>query len=282
MKEMQKKEKIVSIVFIIYLLCFVFRLFEYFILRTDQTVVGEAVVHKLIGIAILFVAAKLLQLGAEEIGYVREYILRGVLRGLIFGLVVFTLAYGVEILLMVAQGNFDSVQVYVSTYAVDQNVGQQTAVVFFLICILGNVINVAMEEGIFRGIFLTILQKKYSFIVSATITSILFGLWHCVGPIRNYFDGISSMEGTLANIIMLVVTSGLVGFKFALLTKMTGSLYMAMGDHFVNNTIVNMLHIVSDAGADELMFVRITIAQSVSCILVFVYYIKSYHKTNKR
>lgn len=55
MKEMQKKEKIVSIVFIIYLLCFVFRLFEYFILRTDQTVVGEAVVHKLIGIAILFV-----------------------------------------------------------------------------------------------------------------------------------------------------------------------------------------------------------------------------------
>ena len=55
---MEKKNhgKALSVVLLVYIVCVVFRLFEYFILRTDKTWVGEAVVHKLIGIAILFVA----------------------------------------------------------------------------------------------------------------------------------------------------------------------------------------------------------------------------------
>ena len=87
-----------------------------------------------------------------------------------------------------------------------------------------------------------------------------------------------SMGGMIANIAMLVGTSALVGFKFAMLTKMTGSLYMAMGDHFVNNTIVNLLHVVSDSGVDEMMAVRVAIAQSVSFILVLLCFIRRHLK----
>ena len=60
------------------------------------------------------------------------------------------------------------------------------------------------------------------------------------------------------------------------MTKMTNNLYMAMGDNFVNNTIVNILHVVSKTGADELQFVRITAAQTLSFIIVLVYYLKKY------
>lgn len=81
-----------------------------------------------------------------------------------------------------------------------------------------------------------------------------------IAPLRNYYDGTSSMGGLIFNATLLVVTSGLIGFKFALLTKMTNNLYTAMGDHFVNNTIVNILHVVSKTSADELQFVRITVA----------------------
>lgn len=97
-----------------------------------------------------------------------------------------------------------------------------------------------------------------------------------IAPLRNYYDGTSSMGGFIFNAALLVVTSGLIGFKFALLTKMTNNLYMAMGDHFVNNTIVNILHVVSKTGADELQFVRITVAQTLSFIIVLVYYLKKY------
>lgn len=271
--EKKNQEKVLSVVWLVYIVCVVFRLFEYFVLRTDKTWVGEAVVHKLIGIVILFVAVRIQGLSWKEIGVVKDNVMKCLLKGLAFGVGIFAIAYTVETLVIMAQGKYDSVQFYVSAYAVDENIGYQTGFVFFLICVLGNVVNVIMEEGIFRGLFIRSLERKYRFISAAVISSVLFGLWHMVAPIRNYVDGTTSMGGMIANIIMLVVTSALVGFKFALLTKITGSLYMAMGDHFVNNTIVNLLHVVSTTGADEMMVLRVAIAQSLSCVIVLVYYV---------
>ncbi len=278
MEKAQRKQKLLSTVLIIYLLCYAIRIFEYLVLRTDQTWVGEAIVHKLTGIVILFAAARLLQFTVQEIGFAKENSLRNLLKGLTFGMGVFVIAYAVEALIVILQGRFDSFQIYVSAYAVVQNIGYQTEALFFVICIVGNMVNVIMEEGIFRGLFTQILRKKYSFLTSAFVTSILFGFWHVIGPVRNYYDGISGMEGMIVNVIMLLVTSTLVGFKFAMLTEMTGNHYMAMGDHFINNTVVNLVHVVSDSGADEMMVVRISIAQSVSFILVLIRYILLYRK----
>lgn len=52
---------------------------------------------------------------------------------------------------------------------------------------------------------------------------------------------------------------------------------MAMGDHFVNNTIVNMLHVVSVFGTDELLFVRMSIAQTLSFVIVLTAYSSKRH-----
>ena len=273
-----KKQKIWRAVLGTYLLCYFFRILEYFILRTDQTWVGEAIVHKVIGILILLAVSAGAKLTITQIGFGKEKVFCNLLKGLAFGCAVFVLAYSVEIAIAAMQGSFHSLQLYVSTYAISQNTGYRTEILFFLICIIGNLVNVVMEEGIFRGLFQKLLEQKYSFMVSAVIVSCLFGFWHMIGPIRNYADGTMSMNGMIANIVMLVATSTLVGFKFAMLTQMTGSLYMAMGDHFVNNTIVNLLHVVSDTGADEMMVVRVAIAQSLSFILVLAYYICRYRK----
>lgn len=99
-----------------------------------------------------------------------------------------------------------------------------------------------------------------------------FGFWHIVGPVRNYIDGQSSFQGMIANAIMLIVSSTLVGLKLAMITYMEGNLYMGMADHFVNNTIVNLLHIESSTGADEMMFLRITVAQTISFYSTFYFF----------
>lgn len=262
-------------VLLVFLLCCVFRVIEYFLIRTDQfTDLGEAVFHKIIGIIILCLLVMwLTSFTFEEIGFTKNKFFINILKGFVFGLIVFFVAYSVELIIVAIQGKFKALEFYVSSYAVDGNVGRETKFVFFLICFLGNVINVVMEEGIFRGLFQKILEKKYSFIVSAVISSLLFGVWHIVAPIRNYVDGTSSLPGMFVNIAILVSTSSLIGFKFAMLTKMTGNLYMAMADHFVNNTIVNILHVTSTTGSDELQTVRISIAQSVSFIVVLIFYI---------
>ena len=271
---MKKLKQPLLSVLAVYAACFVFRFIEYFFIQTDRTFWGEAFIHKLLGIGILCVALRIFSLRAQEIGFTKSGILKRTLQGLGFGLAVFAMAYGVELAIVAAQGGQPTLQLYVSSYAVDGNIGHQTGLLFFAICILGNIINVVMEEGVFRGLFQKLLEQKYRFITSAVIASALFGVWHIIAPIRQFAEG-GSMGGMLANMAMLVTTSALVGFQFALLTKLTGSLYMAMGAHFVNNAIVNMLHVVSVTGADELMFIRITIAQMLSFIVVLVVYVQN-------
>lgn len=270
---LNNKKRILSAVIFIYVICFIFRFMEYFLLRTDETFWNEAFVHKLIGIVILFIAVRHYDFKFTEIGFTKSGIFRDLPGGLAFGAFVFVPAYLVEVIITITQGRFETLALYVSAYSVNGTAGSQTGFLFFVICIIGNIINVIMEEGIFRGLFQKLLEKKYSFLTSAAISACLFGLWHIMAPFRSYYDGTMSYKGFLANALLLVVTSALVGFKFSLMTKLTNSLYMAMGHHFINNAIVNMLHVVSSTGADEFMVVRISIAQSVSFIVILAWYL---------
>ncbi|WP_312644130.1 type II CAAX endopeptidase family protein [Hydrogenoanaerobacterium sp.] len=274
MKE-KKQCKPIQTILVIYLICFIFRTIEYMLIRTDQSILGEAFIHKLVGILVMILAAKHFSLTMKDIGFANVQAGKNILYGLFLGIAVFILAYGVEVWLQISKSNFQSLRLYVSSYAVDGNRGNQVALWFFAICIIGNIINVVMEEGVFRGLFLKLTEKKYSFVKAAFITSVLFGIWHIAGPVRSFWDGDISATGAIMSAVMLVVTSGLVGFKFCLLTKITGSLWMAMADHFVNNTIVNILHVVTSTGADELIMVRITVAQAVSFLIVLFVYWKS-------
>ena len=276
-----KNNNVIKIVLSIYTICFIFRILEYFLLRTDETIIMEAIGHKIIGILILYISMKNLKISFRDIGFLGKNSFKNLLKGLAFGISMFIIAYLTEIIIISMNGKFEGLKFYVTSYDVDKNIGYQTSVIFFIICILGNIVNVVMEEGIFRGLFTSILYNKYKFIICASITSTLFGLWHVVAPIRSFIDNDMSFYGMIANIIMLVVTSTLVGFKFSLLTKMTGNLYMAIGDHFINNTITNLLHVATNMGTDELMIIRLTIAQSLSCIIVLIYYLTKYKKDNK-
>lgn len=276
-----KKERILSAVIFIYFLCFAFRIMEYFLLRTDETFWGEAFVHKLAGIVILFIAVKHYDFKLTETGFAKNGILRRLSAGLAFGLLVFVPAYSVEIILAIIQGRFETLDLYVSAWSVNGTRGNQTGFLFFAVCIIGNIINVIMEEGIFRGLFQRILEKKYSFMTSAAVASGLFGLWHIMAPVRSFYDKTMSDKGFIANAILLVAASALTGFQYALMRKLTNSLYMAMGHHFINNTIVNMLHVVSSTGSDEFMVVRISIAQTVSFAVILVWYISAQRKRHR-
>lgn len=88
----------------IYILCFIFRMIEYFMIRTDQTLLGEAIIHKIAGIIILWIAIKILSTDFEFIGFKRKGIFKNFAFGLLFGISVFAAAYGAEILIAVSQG----------------------------------------------------------------------------------------------------------------------------------------------------------------------------------
>ena len=275
-------KKILNSVVLIYIICLVFRVFEYFVLKTDLSVIGEAVIHKMTGIVILVLAARYFNYDSIKIGFSNSSKTLKLSAGIIFGLICFAIAYMIEISIAKASGSYLGLGLYVTSYSISGNLGNQTAFIFFLICIIGNIINVVMEEGIFRGLFVSRLQEKYSFVAAALISSVLFGLWHGVAPLRSFLYGETSAFGLLMNSLILILSSALVGFKFCMLTKITGSVYMSMGEHFVNNTIVNILHVLTAGGVDTYQVIRISIAQSVSFTVVLILFLISKKSENRK
>lgn len=271
--------KIIFTIFAVYLVCLLFRCLEYFLIRTDQTFFGEAFIHKLLGIAVCFLILFFFHIKPIDAGFRCRRAPKFTLYGAILGISAYVLAYGVELIILTATRKSPSLQFYVTSYSVDGNIGNQTGFAFFILCIVGNIINVVMEEGVFRGLFLKLAEKKYNFLIAVIISSVLFGLWHLIAPIRSFIDGERSVGGMVIMMLMLFFATGITGAKFCLLTKISGSLWLPMADHFINNTIINILHINSTSGIDELQTVRVAIAQTISFIIVSTIFIKGkYYK----
>jgi len=260
-------------ILLFYFLCFIFRAVEYLLIRTDQGIIGEAFIHKLIGCVLLGVTLYLINLRWRDIGFKIEDFVLHTCYGLLLGCIVFVIAYGTEFILQKSGGNDPSLSFYATSYAIQGSAVMQTGVVFVLICILGNILNVIMEEGVFRGLFIRLGEDKHSFWKACLFSALLFGLWHIMQPVRNVLDNEQSVPGAVMMGLMLVITSALLGIQYGMLYKISGSIWIGMAAHFVNNASVNLLHIVTATGSDELLTIRLTIAQTLSFLIVLTIFI---------
>lgn len=272
MKKYIESNNILSSI-IIFLICLFFRLIEYFILKTDETFFAENFIHKLVGIIVLLLVLKILKIKWRDIGFVKNNILKGIGLGLLLGFVCFGISYSIEYNIQSISNKNPTLNLYVNGFSLTGNEIIHTEIYFFLICILMNIINVVMEEGVFRGLFFKIINSKYSSFITNLIVALLFGVWHFVMPLKLYIDGEMTLVTMILMMIGYVILSGIMSIKWGLLYKMTGGLWAGIGDHLFNNVVAtNILHIVTLTGADELQIVRLLIAQLLSFIIVLIFY----------
>ncbi len=275
------KCKPTNLCMIIFMLCLSVRFVEYFLIETDKTAIGENVFHKVVGIIILAVILKGSNFTWSDIGFQRNSFAGSILKGLLLGSVCFAISYGLELAIFILQGNPAHLEIYISSFSLTGSQIKNTDFVFFLLCVLFNIINVWMEEGVFRGLFLKMLSKAKPFMQANFIAAFLFGIWHIVMPIRSYVNGEMSFAAMVLMGIGYIILAGIMGIKWGLLYRITGNIWVGLGDHLFNNTVAaNMLHVVSLKGADELQIVRIMAAQIIS--FAFVLVIHTYRTTNVR
>jgi len=259
---------------ILFMLCTIARIVEYFILRTDETILSENFIHKVFGIVLLFLVLKRYHRSWSDIGFAKSGILRGIGMGLLLGFLCFAVAYSAESLILYCMNRDVHFAFYASGFSLTNDMQRQTDLVFIALCILFNVINVWMEEGVFRGLFSKLLEDK-PFLHRILFIALLFGVWHWVMPFRDYIRGASSLANLLVMGIGYLILAGIMSVKWSLLYRLSGSLWIGAGDHFFNNVIVtNLLHVISNGEADNMQIVRIMIGQSLSFAIVLLYDLK--------
>lgn len=245
--------------------------FEAIVLRMDETFWGENFINKLFGILMIFLVLRILQWKWADIGFGKTGVIKRIGIGLALGAAAFLIAYAVETLLLKSQGKTVCFGLFTTGFSLTGETATHTGVGFILLCVLFNIINVVMEEGTFRGLFHEITRTDHSFRFALLFQALLFGIWHIVTPLHNLIDGDIGFASFLALSIGYIVLAGMMGIKWGLLRQMTGSLYAGMADHFFNNCIAtNLLHVVTDDGIDELMIVRVMIAQVLSFAAVLI------------
>lgn len=267
------KKKPILNCFIIFTICLIARVIEYFVIRTDESILSENFLHKVFGIILLWTILYYAKLKWRDIGFNTKDVFSGTGKGLLFGFICCVFAYAIEGLILYNMNHSFKLSFYVTGFSLNNEMNQQTGIIFIFLCIIFNIINVWMEEGIFRGLFTKILED-ISYNTSLFLIAFLFGIWHLVMPFRDYMEGKSSISNLLVMGIGYVILAGMMSIKWSLLYRMTGSLWIGLGDHLFNNVISNLLHVVSNNEVDNVQIVRILIWQILSFVIVLIIYKK--------
>lgn len=252
-------------------------MWEFLALRTDQSALSENIVHKIFGIVIIFVCLKYLHARWRDIGFTRKNWLKNIGLGLALGLCFYTVTLLIEfgfLYFSSAKPNILMKAGGFSLASTEQFVGVGIGSI-----IMFNIFNVWMEEGLFRGLFEKLLRQKYKFAATIFISALLFGLWHVAMPIRSFLDGEFSLVQTAIFSIGYILFAFMFGLKMSWLYKMTGSLWLGAADHFFNNAIINIVHVVSNQGSDSLQIARIFLAQTLSFVFVWILWRRSNKKS---
>ena len=267
------KKKPILNCFIIFAICLIARILEYFVIRTDESILSENFLHKVFGIILLWIILYYAKLKWRDIGFNTNDVFSGIVKGLLFGFICCVFAYAIEGLILYNMNHSFKLSFYATGFSLNNDMNQQTGIIFIFLCIIFNIIHVWMEEGIFRGLFTKILED-ISYNTSLFLIAFLFGIWHLVMPFRDFIEGKSSISNLLVMGIGYVILAGMMSIKWSLLYRMTGSLWIGLGDHLFNNVISNLLHVVSNNEVDNMQIVRILIWQILSFVIVLIIYKK--------
>lgn len=266
----REAKKYFLIILGIFLFCELVKGFEFLVIKTDQTFLAENIFCKLFTIGVIIFSLKKLHFTWSRIGFKKTGILRGAIFGISLGVITFTASYLIEYLILQSKGLTPSFSFYISNFAISNQNVTGASISALAICVIGNIVNVWAEEGLFRGLFYQIGKLHFTQRAANLIQAVLFGVWHIITVIVWVVDGSINIPSALVMAVGYVILAGILGYEWGLCVALTGTLWAGAFEHFFNNFIGNTLHVITETGVDELQIIRIVISNVLSLLLVTI------------
>lgn len=234
------KPLIVSL--LLFCLTMVFRLLDIFVLRLDE-LFGEIILSKILGFIIVIIFVKIIGSQLKDIGFNFDNKCSILIIGFVLTLALMIVGYIGEFIIFAS----DSPKLYISV--IDPKAGVTGSIGFAFFLLFGNAINCFMEEGLFRGIMISLLKKRYSIRTTILLQSLLFGIWHIPWAFKWYISGM--VGGTNGFIFAFVINSIpmiFMGIVFGVMYHYTNSIWTSWISHFIINSILNLVHVRVSTG----------------------------------
>ena len=265
----KNRKKVFFTVGILFVLCSIVEYIEFLFIRTDQTIIADNVFTKIFCIIATLVVMKINGIKIRDLGFKNNKVIKYLGCGLGLGMLTFAISYGVEYIILTAAGKNPNLEVYITNFGLAGATSEVSlSAMAVIICIVVNIINVIAEEGLFRGFILKVVSEKCDFKVANMIQAILFGMWHVVMCVLGVYDGQMTILVAIVFGVGYVILAGILGIEWGVCVNMTGVIWMCVAEHFFNNFIGNILHVVSSTGTDELQIIRIVLSNMLSLIIV--------------
>ena len=261
-----KVKKPLLLILGIYLICQLVKDFEFLVLKTDQTFLAENIICKLFAIGMIFFCLHKLRISWNSIGFKRSGMIQSGILGLSLGIVTFSISYFVEYLILKNMGLHPQFAFYIANFTISNQNVIGLSMSALIICILGNIVNVWAEEGLFRGVLFQIGKMSYTQKTANLIQSLLFGLWHVITVVIWVLDGSIDIPTAFIMSIGYIALAGILGYEWGLCMALTGTIWAGVFEHFFNNFISNTLHVITETGIDELQIIRIVISNILSLL----------------
>jgi membrane protease YdiL (CAAX protease family) len=221
---------------VLFILALMLKILDSFVLRLDDRL-GELIFSKSLGFVL--VVAYLWACGRRlrDIGFHRQRVGQSLLISGVCFVVLFAISHLIQLIALRA-GSADA---SLALAAVDPKTGRAGGLLFALWLIFGNVVNSAMEEGLFRGAMLRHFRLRLSPWRAILLQAAFFAVWHLNWPVKNLlFNGATLGESAFEALGLLLSTS-IAGVVYGYLYHKTGNLWGAYLAHFINNTVLNVL-----------------------------------------
>lgn len=267
---MMDKKRVNIAISTIFIMLMIVRSMEIIFVKTDQTWIGENIIHKICCILLIAIILSILGLGWKDIGFSLNGFFNGLKYGIILGVSTFFISYLAEFIVLYLMGKHPGLQFYVTNFSLSQTNVIGASFVAMMICLVGNIINVWAEEGLFRGLIQKMCSYSYSQKASNIIQSVLFGIWHITNVLLAVIDGSMSLGMAIFMGFGYVMLAGILAYEWGVCMALTGVIWIGIFEHLFNNFISNALHTVTETGTDEMMIIRITLSNILSLLFVLI------------